>query len=123
MNESKMTTNTKETASDQKCIENSDSASLTMIAVGTSSGFIVGIIIGVLTTCLMQRLLRKKKQKNQMEMQSSQHHQHTTMKNAEYENHVPTSNGNGYEVIIPVDNKNERPYEEIICGMESAYEK
>ncbi|XP_077974127.1 uncharacterized protein LOC144429793 [Styela clava] len=118
-----MATNTKQTASDKKCIENSDSTSLTMIAVGAASGLIVGIIIGVLTTCLMQRFLRKKKLKNSMKTQSSQQHQYNAMKNAAYENHEPASNENGYEVIIPVDNKNERPYEEIKCGKESEYEK
>ncbi|XP_077973800.1 uncharacterized protein LOC144429578 [Styela clava] len=117
-----MTTNTREIASDNKCIENCESVYTLMIAVG-AAGLIVGIIIGILTTCLMQRFLRKKQLQNQMEMQSSQHHQHNTMKNAAYENHEPTINENGYEVIIPVDKKNERPYEEIICGKESAYEK
>ncbi|XP_077974328.1 uncharacterized protein LOC144429949 [Styela clava] len=107
--------------------ENSESCSCqTSLIIAIPVSGIVSLIVGALLTFIIPRYCNnnKKKPKNNdsMEMGSIQHQQPTVHERTTYENYTPTSDESGYEVPIPVDNKNEQQYEIITTGKEYQYD-
>nr|XP_039273484.1 uncharacterized protein LOC120347532 [Styela clava] len=113
--------NTQNTTYEIECT--SSQASL-IIAIPVSG--IMGLIIGALLMFIIPRYCnnhnKKPRNKDSMEIGRIQHPHPTVDERTTYENYTPTSDENGYEVPIQVDNKNEQQYEVVRSGREYQYE-
>nr|XP_039272822.1 uncharacterized protein LOC120347068 isoform X1 [Styela clava] len=137
------TTESTSTSDNIQCPSECNSTETSLIIAIPVSG-IMGLIIGVFLMFIILRYCnnnnnkKKPKNKDSMEMGSIQHQQPTVHERTAYENYtlqttdesgyevpIPVDNKNeqsGYEVPIQVDNKNEQQYEVMRSGAEYQYE-
>nr|XP_039272821.1 uncharacterized protein LOC120347067 [Styela clava] len=88
-----------------------ESSCQTSLIIATPVSGIMGLIAGALLMFIILRYCNNNKEpknKDSMEMGSSQNQQPTVHERTTYENYTPTADESGYEVPNQVDNKNEQ---------------
>ncbi|XP_077974023.1 uncharacterized protein LOC144411732 [Styela clava] len=122
------TTESTRTSGNVQCsTENSECCSCqTSLIIAIPVSGIVSLIVGALLTFIIPRYCnhnKEPKNKDSMEMGSSQNQQPTVHDRTTYENYTPTSDESGYEVPNQVDNKNEQSGYEVPIPVDNKNEQ